>query len=170
MFPATYNNGMGGYPVNQYGGQQYGNQTIQNVPPQNVNPQMPQTMPAQMQQSAPPLMVQSGGFIRVHGEDEVRQWNVRPGEKLNFVTDDVSHFYTKYLGFSPFDMPVIERYRVIKEDDVPPQQPHTESAAQTTPQIDTSGFVNRTELDDLKLEIEVLKEQLANMRGGNNEK
>jgi hypothetical protein len=63
------------------------------------------------------------------------------------------------------DRPIVKKFRAFDE-----QQETVSASSAPAPMPDMSGFAHKSEIEDLKLEIDVLKEQLANMRGATNEK
>lgn len=72
----------------------------------------------QYPQNAP---VQQGGVIHVRGEAEARNYPVAPGNSIVFKDEDAPYIYVKTMGFSQFDSPSFEKYRLQKEDPSPAQ-------------------------------------------------
>ena len=86
-------------------------------PMQNYNQPMQQQQPVQAQQQQP--TIQQGGFVRVQNEQEARQYPLAPGYSMTFIDDSASYCYVKTMGFSQFDKPKFERFRLVKEEDEP---------------------------------------------------
>lgn len=114
-------------------------------PMQNYNQPMQQQQPVQTQQQQP--TIQQGGFVRVQNEQEARQYPLAPGYSMTFIDDSASYCYVKTMGFSQFDKPKFEKFRLVKEEDAPVQA--AESAA-----VEYA----------LKSELEVLKKQVNEMQ------
>lgn len=110
--------------------------------------------PTQQQQQT----FQFGGLFRVQSLDDVHRGEIRPGELQIFITMDGSFLFTKELGFSPMDRPVIRKFKAFDDSEYTNQSPAVQ-------QNDLSMFAHKSEIDDLKLEIDVLKEQIENMKG-----
>lgn len=152
-FPATYQ------PVQNV--QQYNQQNMPQYPAYNGN-QMPQPQTAQQTPA-----FQFGGLFRVQSIEDVYRWETHQGEIIIFITNDGQFMLTKELGFSPMDRPIVKKFRAFDEQQ---EATSTSNVPAPAPMPDMSGFAHKSEIEDLKLEIDVLKEQLANMRGANNEK
>lgn len=75
-------------------------------PPQNQQPQ------------------NNGGLVMVRSIDEVMKYPIAPGNSVTFKDETAPYLYTKTMGFSQFDHPVIEKYKIIKEDTAQDIQPH----------------------------------------------
>ena len=63
--------------------------------------------------------VQSGGFVPVPSEEVARNYPVANGVSVTFKDENAPYVYTKTKGFSQLDVPVFERYRLVKEEDAP---------------------------------------------------
>ena len=94
--------------------------------PQPV-PQMPvmqQPVPQPVQQQpvqTPQPEIRQNGFIRVKDEAEVDAYPIAPGNSVTFIHETEPFVYVKTLGFSQFDHPVKEKYRLVKET---PEEPN----------------------------------------------
>lgn len=64
--------------------------------------------------------VQSG-IIPVRSEAEARNYPVAPGNSIVFKDENAPYIYVKTKGFSQFDSPSFEKYRLQKEDPSPAQ-------------------------------------------------
>lgn len=100
--------------------------------PMNYPPYM---MPQQTQQDS--LL-----FVPVTSEQEVLNYPVGCGHSVNFKIQNAPYVYTKTMGFSQFDKPVIEKYRLLKEE-LGENQPLTPA-------------VNNSSVDELKDEISAI--------------
>ena len=74
-------------------------------PYQNV----PQTTQGQPQ-------IQSGGFVPALNEDFARNYPVARGNSVSFKDENLPYVYVKTVGFSQFDAPTFEKYRLVKEE------------------------------------------------------
>ncbi len=148
---------MYGYQSNNYQGMQ----NIQQYPQYPSYQPNGSQLPQQTAQQAPAF--QFGGLFRVQSVEDVYRWEVHQGEIIIFITTDGAFMLTKELGFSPMDRPIVKRFRAFEEQHEP--------ANTTTAQMpDMSVYAQKEEIDDLKLEIAVLREQLESMRGVRDEK
>ena len=86
--------------------------------PQNFYPNIQQQ---QMQAQQPPQQIQNGGFIVIPSEDMVKNYPVAAGNCVTFKIEGKPVVMEKSVGFSQFDAPTINRYRLVKEDIAEPQ-------------------------------------------------
>lgn len=137
---ALYNNG---FPVNY---------------PQYYNMGQPQ-----IQNMGQP-QIQNSGFIPVPSEMDARNYPVAPGNSVTFKDEKLPYVYVKTMGFSQLDRPVFEKFRLVKEQDIEPnEQPLT--------QVNESFEYAKTEeldmvskkLDTCQLEIEELKKKISDL-------
>lgn len=153
MFPATYQ------PVQNMQG--YNQQNMQGYSQQYQQPMNSGMQPSQyaQQQSVQPPSFQFGGLFRVQSIEDVYRWEIHQGEIIIFITNDGSFMLTKELGFSPMDRPIVKKFRSFDEQQETPVQNQSSSNIP-----DMSSYAHKSEIEDLKLEIDVLKEQIMNMR------
>ena len=59
---------------------------------------------------------QNQTFIPVNSEQEVLTYPVGCGNSVSFKLQNAPYIYTKTMGFSQFEKPVIEKYRLVKEE------------------------------------------------------
>lgn len=112
--------------------------------PQNYNfPQYQTQQPIQQQ-------IQNGGFVRVMSEDEARNYPVAPGYSVTFIDDTATYCYTKTAGFSQFDKPKFEKYRLIKENS-------PENGVSPEGDKDTPEYALKADLDKLRAEFKKFK-------------
>jgi hypothetical protein len=71
----------------------------------------PYQLPFQQQQT------QQTGLISVRSELEARNYPIAPGNSVTFKDETAPYVYTKTMGFSQLDMPVFEKYRLVKEEE-----------------------------------------------------
>lgn len=102
--------------------------------------------------------IQNGGFVRVPNEAAARNYPIAPGNSITFIDENAPYCYTMTMGFSQFDRPKFEKFRLVKEEDQPIQ-------AQTTEDIPKIDYALKSELEALKqsftAEIENLKTVFA---------
>lgn len=129
-------------------------------PQYNPYYQQPYYAPNQMQnpvqnivQGATQQNQSSGMIMNIPNEDNARSYPVAPGNSVIFKDENAPYIYTKTMGFSQFDKPVFEKYRLVKEDDEVAQEPE---------RVDASIIDNlKDEIIALKGEIETIKKKIA---------
>jgi len=129
------------YPFNSY--PQYFPQTYQ------------QTYPQYNQQTT---QIQSGGFISVPNIDVARSYHVAPGTSVTFIDENAPYVYTKTRK-SQFDSPVLERYRLVHEEDSPVSE--NESAKEEPNK--TIAYATKDEIDALRASYEDLKAKMEKL-------
>lgn len=102
------------YFPNYYSPSYYQPMPFVQQPVQQPVAQMPQQMQQQPVQ-APQQEIRQNGFIRVKDESEVDAYPIAPGNSVTFIHETEPFVFVKTLGFSQFDRPVKERYRLVKE-------------------------------------------------------
>lgn len=109
-----------------------------------------------------PQQIQSGGFISVRSEIEARNYPVAPGNSVTFIDENAPYCYTKTMGFSQFDRPRFEKFKLVKE----------ETQEQVNEQAPSVQYALKTDLDDLKgditafkVEIEAIYDKINKMSG-----
>jgi hypothetical protein len=75
-----------------------------------------------MQQQVQQPQIQSSGFVSARSIEEAYNWPVAPGNSVTFKIENAPYVCTKTKGVSPFDQPIFEKYRLVKEDEVPPAE------------------------------------------------
>lgn len=103
----------------------------------------------QMQQPYQPQQIQNGGFVSAPNEAYARNYSVAPGNSVTFKDESAPYVYAKTMGFSQFDRPIFEKYRLVKEE---PE----EARAETNP-------LNET-IDGIKDEIELIWGEIEDIR------
>ena len=122
--------------------------------PQQQYPAMNYQQPVQqpMQQIVQQQPIQNGGFVIVQDENEIVRYPVAHGNLVTFRIENQPVVVEKSLGYSQFDTPHYERYRLIKEDMAIPEDKKDEYLLKNDFQ---------TAFDSLKSEIDELKSQIA---------
>lgn len=120
----------------------------------------------QMMQYSQPTQ-NTGSFVSVSNEAMARNYPLAPGTSGTFINENEPYCYTKTMGLSQFDRPVFKRYRLVEETDEP-QDAQSASTASATTQSSTvipdsvKADIDalRALYDDLKLDVEILKEDI----------
>ena len=97
--------------------------------------------PQNNQQYAP---IQNG-LVSVRNEMEARSYPMAYGNSVMFKDETLPYIYVKTMGFSQLERPKFEKFKLVKEE------PAEESKI---------VYADQAEVDDLKKEIEILKESL----------
>ena len=103
----------------------------------------------------------------VNSRDEAEKWPVGPGNVLIFRQIDGSFIYVKSLGFSPYDKPVFEVFPKAIEQAPAPTPVQSEDYLKLAES-------NAEVLNDLKAQIEAIREEMKNRpkydnrKGGHN--
>lgn len=97
-----------------------------------------------------PQQVQNSGLVSVRSIEEAMRYPVAPGNSVTFKDETAPYVYTKTMGFSQFDRPVFEKYRIIKEEteEVKEEKPH-ECGCKSL----------RTEVDELKKRMKEIEDE-----------
>lgn len=122
------------------------------------NPYQAQMMNSYGQYQAQQNAIQNGGFVRVPNEAAARNYPIAPGNSITFIDENAPYCYTMTMGFSQFDRPKFEKFRLVKEEDAP-------QASQPNAEIQNFDYALKSELEELKqsffAEIENLKTGFA---------
>lgn len=102
-----------------------------------------------MQQPQP-----SYGLIPVRGAEEAKSYPIAPNNCLTFRDETAPYIYSKSMGASQLDIPVFEKYRLVREDDTP-REARQEQRTEYALRQDCEAL--RAELDALRAEIDALK-------------
>lgn len=119
--------------------------------PQPIPQQIPQQQMMVPQQSQ--MQIQNGGFLSVPNEEIAVNYPVAPGNCVTFKIEGKPIVMEKSMGFSQLESPRVERYRLVKEEPTPVQNP-TSIPVQ---KIDTPVRDFGAELDRVWDEIDALK-------------
>lgn len=127
--------------------------------PYQYFPQYPQQYPQyqtqQGQQTQQTSQIQNGGFVPVPDIDTARNWHVNLGTSVTFIDENAPYVYTKTRGFSQLEPPVFEKLRLVKEEDIKPQE--------TAEQAEVNQTVNPIP-DAVKAEYEALRGLYEDLR------
>lgn len=133
-----------------------------------VNYQTPvpyqQQQPMQQTISNTPITINQNhaSIIWVQGEAGAKAYPVAPGNSVLLMDSESEVFYIKSTDTSGIPMPL----RVFNYSEIVQTQ---QQESRTEPQIDTSQFVTRGELDELRAMIENLKPKTMNRKENKNE-
>ena len=111
------------------------------------NTQQPQTQPQQ---------IQNGGFINVRSEQEARNYPIAIGTSVTFKDENAPYIYNKTMGFSQFDTPRFDKYRLVKEDSAEMQNSAQENVLNVEP-INSS-------IDELKRQTEAIWGEIEELK------
>ena len=89
-------------------------------------------------------------FVKDTGE--AYNWPIAPGNLLVFKDQDGMHFYTKSLGYSPYDKPIFEVY--TKEVQAQEQKP------------DSDFELLKKEIAEIKSKLSEINNRNNNNKGG----
>lgn len=129
-------------------------QPIQPVPQMPV---MQQPVQQQIQQpvQTPQPEIRQNGFIRVKDEAEVDAYPIAPGNSVTFIHETEPFVFVKTLGFSQFDRPVKEKYRLVKET---PEEPNkADFGADKESASKSVEYAKADELARLARDVEALR-------------
>ena len=101
------------YFPNYYSPSYYQPMPLMQQPVQQPVAQMPQQMQQPVQ--APQQEIRQNGFVRVRSEEEVDAYPIAPGNSVTFIHETEPFVFVKTLGFSQFDRPIKEKYRLVRE-------------------------------------------------------
>lgn len=79
-------------------------------------PQMPVQNAPTTQQAQQAPQIQDGGFITVPNEETVYNYPVQIGKCVTFKIEGKPIIMEKSMGYSQFDAPKIDKYRLVKEE------------------------------------------------------
>ena len=119
--------------------------------------QMQNTVP-----QTPSRQIQNGEFVLTQSEDEARNYPVAPGNSVTFKNVNAPFFYTKTMGFSQFDKPVFERFRIVKEDDISPENAH--KTDDKTQGMDVPDYATKRDFDTLKQDFDAIKADFVQLK------
>ena len=146
-----------GYPQNYQ-------QQQQMQPMQQQMPQMSQQQVQPVQQ--PQQQIQNGGFMMVPSEEIVRTYPVAPGNCVTFKIEGQPIVMEKSMGFSQLEAPRIDKYRLVREEEVQPKkEPEPEREEPSEPS--TADIIRELkehmnhDIDRIWDEIDELKSQIS---------
>lgn len=112
----------------------------QMYPTYNYVPQQQLSQPVVQQMTQP---VNDTGILWVQGEAGAKSWAVAPGKSVMLMDSESNTFYIKSSDQSGMPMPL----RIFDYTERTQQSTQPVNTIQHEPQIDTSQFITREELD-----------------------
>ena len=106
-------------------------------------------------QTYQPQLQRNAGFVLVRSEEEVWNYPVAYGTSVLFKNETAPYIYTKTMGMSQMDRPVVEKYKLIKETAQEPAQ------GDAVPKIDNEAVEKlQSEIGAIWREIEAVKKSV----------
>ncbi len=100
--------------------------------------------------------IQNGGFMMTPNEDMARTFPVAHGTSVTFRDENLPYIYCKTLGFSQMDLPVFEKYRLVKEEECDtPAKPEAEN---------TPDYITKAEFEAVCKDLQELQEVVFSLR------
>lgn len=149
------------YPQNGFQNNGFSNQYVQQPVQQQPVQQPVQQQPIQQPVQQP---IQNGGFVIVQDESEITRYPVAHGNIVTFRIENQPVVVEKSLGYSQFDTPHYERYRLIKEDmPIPEAKEYLLKSDYETAQSSILNAQNEifSQIEDLKRQISEFKKPVA---------
>lgn len=139
-----------------------GFQNYQQSVQQPIQQPIQQNYPTQMNVAQP--QIQNGGFVIVQDENEIVRYPVAHGNIVTFRIENQPVVIEKSLGYSQFDTPHYERYRLIKEDmPIPEAKEYILKSDYETAQksiLDSQNTIF-SQIEDLKRQISEFKKPVT---------
>lgn len=110
------------------------------------------------QQQTQPQQIHNGGYVSVRSEDEALMYPVAPGNSVTFINELAPYQYKKTMGFSQFDRPIFEKFRVIKEE--PQNAPVSEEKENVS---NDTEYALKSDCEALQSEIGALKDEIKTL-------
>lgn len=135
-------------------------QNYQQIQSQQLQQPQQQVPTVQQMQAQPQQQIQNSGFMVVPSEDIARTYPVAPGNCVTFKIEGKPIVMEKSMGFSQLEAPRIDRYRLVREEDVPPAQEEPKEA-------DYSQYIQELkesfskDMDEIWSEINGIKSQIS---------
>lgn len=129
----------------------------------------PQQQYYQPQQQTQAQIV-NGGFISVPNETAAKNYPIAHGTSLTFKDENAPYVYTKTMGFSQMDVPVFEKYRLIRETDSSQKSSLAPDPTDNAPkpQKDEIGAL-QTQIESIRKDVDMLLDFKAEFGGGDDE-
>ena len=156
------NNGFSNQYVQQPVQQQPVHQPVQQQPIQQPI-QQPVQQPIQQSVQQP---IQNGGFVIVQDESEIVRYPVAHGNLVTFRIENQPVIVEKSLGYSQFDTPHYERYRLSKEDMAIPEEKKDEYLLKSDYENAQRSILDNqneifSQIEDLKRQISEFKKPVT---------
>ncbi len=133
----------------------------QMVPQMQVPVVQQPVQPVQQPVQAPQPEIRQNGFIRVKDEAEVDAYPIAPGNSVTFIHETQPLVFVKTLGFSQFDHPVKEKYRLVKETPEEPNKPVSGADKESVSQ--TTEYAKAADVAKLARDVEALRVSLRTL-------
>ena len=133
-------------------------QNYPQIAPQQV--QQPQQMQPVQQTQPQPQQMQNGGFMVVPSEDIARTYPVAPGNCVTFKIEGKPIVMEKSMGFSQLEAPRIDRYRLVREEDIP-EIPEPVKEADYSQDLDELKQSFNKSMEEIWSEINGIKSQIS---------
>lgn len=99
----------------------------------------------------------NNGLISVRNEYEARNYPTAHGASLTFKDENAPYLYTKTLGFSQMDVPVFEKFRLIRETESP------QNESQMSEANDSVSNNLENEIGQIKGQIDSIKKNVKEL-------
>ena len=118
-------------------------------------------------QQTQPQQIMSGGFVSVPNELAARNYPVAHGNSVTFKDENAPYVYVKTVGFSQMDVPVFEKYRLIREVEASSNGFSSQGVNDTAANAE-NGKIDALEgrIDAMKRDIDELMLFKAELEGG----
>ena len=127
--------------------------------------QQPQFYQPQPQPPMQNQQIQNGGFMVVPSEEMARTYPVAPGNCVTFKIEGKPIVMEKSMGFSQLEAPRIDRYRLVREEDMSteataPQEAPKDVSMENKTIEELKGQIEgiRADIDDLKKRLESVED------------
>lgn len=100
--------------------------------------------------------VQNSGFVAIPSEEDARNYPIQRGNSVTFRDENLPYIYIKTLGFGQMDLPVFEKYRLVKENTQNAQIQPEKVTDDTLP-----IYVTKAEFEALREDVERLRKELG---------
>lgn len=122
-------------------------------------PQQLQAMQQMAQQQQTQPQIQNGGFVSVRSQKEALDYPIAPGNSITFIDENAMRCYIKSKGFSPFERPKFDTYRLVREE--PPKQAENTASNDTKEKESNSmQYAFKDDINDISEQISALKSRI----------
>ena len=128
--------------------------TITPSPTQRIQDLIPPQPQPPVSNGVVPQQIQNGGVVYGLTEEEILNYPVAPGYQISFINTDKTCCYIKTMGFSQYDKPALEKFKMTKEES-------KDGEVSEKKEPDLSKFALRSDVDRLRTEIKKLKDKVA---------
>lgn len=106
-------------------------------------------------------LTESAGIVWVKSKEEVDKWPVAAGKPASFWDENRPLIYMRFIDSTGKpDTKIFRREEIMDEANIVQDSP-----APPAPQVDLSQYIKRSEVEDLKNEIDNLWNQLETIQG-----